>query len=221
MIITTIQQAKKHEDRVNVFVDNKLAFAIGKNQLLSMNLYKGKSISEADLKNFQSQADDEKLRERIYKYLTMRPRSIKETSDYLQYKVGLDEPEAQSQIDYFIGKGLLDDLHFTQWWLENRLQFKRYSLRQIHSELARKGIERNIIATVLKNFPQPLVLEKQYNNINFLLEKYLKKHAQLEERELKQKALQYILNKGYNYEDVKNLLNQRLAVYNQNTENSN
>lgn len=77
-------------------------------------------------------------------FLKFRPRSVKEVREKLSFK---DFPETvvKQVLDELSEQGLLNDEEFARSWAEGRLLSKKLGLRKIRSELALKGVSRDII----------------------------------------------------------------------------
>ena len=85
--ITDIRQAVKNENRVNVFVNKKYSFSLDVAQLVDLKLKVGAEITEEDLVEYKKLSEFGKLYQRTLEWLLIKPRSIKETRDYLWRKL--------------------------------------------------------------------------------------------------------------------------------------
>lgn len=77
-------------------------------------------------------------------FLKFRPRSVKEVRGKLVSK-GFPSETVQKVLEELQEQGLLNDEEFSRSWAEGRLNSKKLGLRKIRSELAQKGISRDII----------------------------------------------------------------------------
>ena len=84
--ITDLRQAVKNENRVNVFVNNKYSFSLDISQVVDFHLKKGLVISAEQLEEFKRASEFGKLYQRALEWVLVKPRSEKETYDYLYKK---------------------------------------------------------------------------------------------------------------------------------------
>ena len=85
--ITDIKQAVKNENRVNVFINDKYSFSLDIAQVVELGVKVGRIISEAELLEFKRASEFGKLYQRALEWVLIRPRSEKETRDYLYRKI--------------------------------------------------------------------------------------------------------------------------------------
>ncbi len=207
MIITQISQQKRAENKVNVFLDGAFWIGLTKNQLIAEGLYKGKEISIEQKINLEALANENKLFLKIQKFLSLRPRSIKETRDHLIYKKKMEPAEVETLIQKLVKQKYLDDASFTNWFVENRLNFSNYGVNKIKSELILKGISENIIEQVLSQLSR--TIEKiQEEKMKKLIERYKKNTKAPNEYQKMLKIKQKLVAKGFSYSEISRLFNQ-------------
>ena len=83
MIVTDLKQGLKNPNRVNVFIDGKFSFSLDVAQVVDYKLKKGVAISVEKLQELKSASEFGKLYQRTLEWVLMRPRSVKETRDYV------------------------------------------------------------------------------------------------------------------------------------------
>ena len=86
MKITDIRQAVKNQNRVNVFVDNEYSFSLDIAQLVDFKLKIGTELSQTDINKYQHASSYGKVYQRTLEWVLLRPRSVRETEDYLKKK---------------------------------------------------------------------------------------------------------------------------------------
>ncbi|MBI2420743.1 MAG: RecX family transcriptional regulator, partial [Candidatus Levybacteria bacterium] len=148
----------------------------------------------------QKNPADEELFARYFnsslRFLSFRPRSEKEITDYLLKKKL--SPEIIEKIKIKLSEyNLIDDKDFAQWWIEQRLRNKQRALRVIKMELRNKGITREVIENALSTFS----ISPDTESINKLIEKKLKRLDNPTEEDIK-KLYQSLVRKGFNFDDV-------------------
>jgi len=104
--------------------------------------------------------DFESLTIRALNLLSYRPQSVAEMKIKLK-RSGADQIIINQVIDDLIKRGVLDDLKFAAWWVEQRVKFRPRGNYALTQELAQKGIARDIIDSVLLSFAAELELAKK------------------------------------------------------------
>ena len=94
----------------------------------------------------QDQANNYALR-----LLSIRPRGARELADRLRKK-GAEEGTIEAVIAGLGSAGLVDDNKFARLWIESRMSLKPMGASRLRSELIAKGIDRDIIDSVLSTF---------------------------------------------------------------------
>ncbi len=87
MKITELKQGVKNPNRVNVFVDGKYEFSLDVTQVVDFKIKVGMEISPEQLLEFKKASEFGKLYQRALEWVLTRPRSERETRDYLNKKV--------------------------------------------------------------------------------------------------------------------------------------
>lgn len=205
--ITQIVPQKKNKDRFNIFLNDKFAFGVSNFTLLENNLKIGKDLSAADIEKITKKEELAKLIELATNYLSFRPRSEKEVTDYLIKKIASREnikwnQARESQLVPLVIAKLkkyeyLNDKDFAKWWLESRIRSRPRSLRQIKVELRKKGIDPEILESVSPQSLNEAEIAKK------ALSKKVKRWQMLSPVEFKKKVYQYLLSRGFDYEIVR------------------
>jgi regulatory protein len=82
------------------------------------------------------------------RFLQTRPRSIAEVRRYLAGK-GYNIELAEAAVGRLLALGMLDDEAFARAWLESRDRARPRGEPVLRRELAQKGIDREVVATLL------------------------------------------------------------------------
>lgn len=158
------------------------------------------------------------------KYLEIRPRSEKEIRDYLKIKIergikkgwleiGGQKSEVGGQIsvelyiDQVVDKlkkvDLINDAEFAKLWVESRS--KSRSARILKGELFKKGITRETVDAVFFE-----TLPSDENLLKKVAAKAFTKYQKLPSREAKQKLLAFLMRRGFDWEDVRGVVDELL-----------
>ena len=196
MNITAIKQQVKNPERVSVFVEGKYSFSLSLDELLAERLKQGQEVDELGIKRLKKISADGKLRMRALAWITSRPHSTREFTDYLRRKK-VEPEQVESLIVDFTGRGYLDDEYFAKWFAEGRRN-KSKSTRAITAELRSKGISPVTI--------QNIVSEDEKSLDKAALKVILNKLSKRPRYQDQEKLVRYLLSKGFNYGDIKEQL---------------
>lgn len=197
MTITNIKQQVKNSDRVSIFVDSKYSFSLSLSELLAAKIKVRQEISSVELKKFQQMSSDGKLRMRTLEWLMIRPRSARELKDYLHRKKASEELSEKLILE-FQNRGYQNDRAFAVWWVQGRRASKQRSARYIASELAAKGVAREIVAEVLA--------ENETTDVDTLRVLVAKKRQSVRYTADEQKLIEYLARQGYSFSLIKEVL---------------
>ena len=220
--ITDIKQGVKNPNRVNVFINGKYSFSLDVSQVADLKLKVGLEISEEELAEYKKDSEFGKLYQRTLEWVLIRPRSEKETRDYLYKKLRniLRGPSATNEergseaspitmgrservredyfeffdniIDRLLEKGYVDDAKFARYYVENRFVKKGISRKRLKMELIKKGISKEIIDEVLD----------VRNDEEEILKIIAKKRAKYDD----EKLIAYLCRQGFPYQLAQSLV---------------
>lgn len=191
--VSDIKQAVKNPNRANIFLDGKYSFSLDISQLAEFKLKIGQTITAEQLAIYKHASDFGKLYQRTLEWALTRPRSIKETRDYLVRRANsASRSSINDIIEKLLKKGYLDDRKFAEYYIENRFIKKGISRKRLTLELTKKGIAKPLIDELLA---QNLRTDEQE------IQKIIaKKRAKYDD----QKLIQYLIRQGFDYELSKN-----------------
>lgn len=193
-IVTAIKPAVKNENRVNIFIDEEFAFSLDISQAIDFKLKVGKSLEDAEIKKLKKASNFGKLYQRTLEWALSRPRSIRETRDYLKKKqfdkkdYGITDEDIEKVLQILIQKKYLDDQRFAEYYIENRFQKKGISKKRLKIELLKKGIDTGMVEETLAQSDRDEV--EEIKKIIF------KKRARYDD----EKLLGYLVRQGFDYE---------------------
>ncbi len=213
MKITSVEPQKKNPHRFNIFLDGQFAFGADEDLVVERRLVVGKEINKDDMEKLLSEAEVGKLVERVYGLLNVRYRSEREIRDYLKnlsFKRKLKEQDELSEVvvEALIEKlkirDLINDVRFAREWVEARRKSKKKGINALKAELFQKGINREIVDEVIGADKTDEMSEE--NLAKESLEKKLRIWKSLPEAEFKQKAIQFLMRRGFNYDIAKQVV---------------
>lgn len=178
--ITAIERQKKR-NYFNIFLDGRFALSLPAEYLARRMSFTGHQIKELeniDIKVGQELTDKQvkslvhisqfqRLLEKAINFISLRPRSEKEISEYLRKKAGHFDRKTVGQlvptsnreqggnklIEAVLARlrqlSLVNDFEFAKWWIEQRLAFRPKGRRALEMELRQKGVAEGLIGEVL------------------------------------------------------------------------
>lgn len=209
--ITSVESQKRNPKRFNLFLDGEFAFGADEDLVVNRRLVVGKIINPEELEKILFEAEVGKLMERMYRLWNVRARSEKEVRDYLRNlsfkrKVKGQAEISDSVIDLLISKlkqkRLLSDEEFAKAWVEGRRRSKKKGKVALKQELFQKGIDREIIDEVLDQTTN----EEEEELAKQALEKKIRTWRNLDSLELRTKAIEFLLRRGFEYGMVKGII---------------
>ncbi len=201
--------------RYNIFLDGEFAFGVDEDLIVNRRLVVGKIITPDGLQEILFEAEVGKLMERMYRWFAIRQHSEKEVREYfriknLEFRIKGKEQISQLVIDALIEtlkkKGMVNDLEFAKAWVEARRKSKQKGIRAIKAELFQKGIDKVIVDELLVHSSS--FMDQEEKIAREALEKKMRSWKNLEPREFRQKAVEFLLRKGFEYEIVKQVLDK-------------
>lgn len=202
MAVITAIKPQKRPGRFNIFLDNQYAFPLSAEAWVKANLKINQKLSANELKKLQNGDAEERLYDQALRFLSYRPRSEKELSDYLQKKGAV--AKAAGKIRRRLRKQhLLNDRDFAIWWVRQRSQFRPKGRQGLCWELRQKGISGEIIATVLFSEKKELMLARK------AAAKKLKAYQGLSFSERRQKLIGCLSRRGFSWEVIKKALAEK------------
>ena len=147
--ITAIKVQKRNHQRVSIYLDGEYAF--GLSRFVAGWLAPGRKLTEAEIEKLQKEDTYEIAFQKALQFINHRPRSIEETRRRLTEK-GFESEVIEATLNRLVDKTLLNDLAFSQLWIENRNTFRPRSNRLLAYELRLKGVSDDVIAQALESF---------------------------------------------------------------------
>lgn len=100
------------------------------------------------------------LTAKALRLLSYRPRSIREIKQRLA-KTNADTHTINRVINNLIDQNMLNDQEFARWWVDQRVKFRPRGNYALTQELVQKGLDRDIIDSVLLSFDAELALAEK------------------------------------------------------------
>ncbi len=196
MIITKIEQQKRHPDRVNIYLDGEFAFGWHKEVIRKFGLRKGDDLPSEIIDKLNSTEEFTLAKQKALRFLSYRMRSEKEI------RAKLIEKEFQTKtVDEVIKNlhslGLINDLEFASAFVHDLLLRKPAGQRLIRQKLLLKGIQPSIIQSILEKDiavnEQGLALQAARKQ----MQRYKAVNKKVDEKKIQQRVAQHLARRGF------------------------
>ena len=197
MQITGIEFQKRHDDRVNLYVDDEFYAGVSVELILKEQLKKGMEISKEELDQIILEDEKGSAFNKAVKYLSSTLKTEKQIKEYLKKKA-----YNPSTIEYVLDKlkeyKYLDDENYSRSFVLT--YSNKYGKLKLISALKSKGVSDRIIDSV---FSEDLELE---SNIRPIAEKYLKNKEKNPQTYMK--LSRFLYSRGYEFDEINRLINE-------------
>lgn len=197
--ITSIRP-QKNQKRINIYLDGKFGFGLDLENFVKLGLKVEQELTDRKIEEIVKKAELQKTLDKLLRFVTLRPRSEKEILGWFKRKK-VHESLQKELFNRLSHLDLADDVKFARWWVEQRLQFKFKSKREIVQELKNKGIGKDVISQILS---ESGIDEK--NIAKQLLEKKAYRWRNLGKREARRKMSEYLGRKGFGWGIIEKVL---------------
>lgn len=188
--ITAIEPQQKNPHRVNIYLNEEFAFGLA--AIVAAWLKVGQELSEEKIASLKVEDEREATYQKALHFLSFRPRTLAEVRQNLKRR-GISEPVIEETISRLRNAGLINDEAFARAWVENRNTFHPRSKRALRMELRRKGLNDEIVQTVLETQVDEAALAFE------AARKYAPRLASLEWAEFRQKLGGFLTRRGFSY----------------------
>lgn len=203
MSIITKIKPQKNKKRVNIYLDGKFGFGLDLDNFVKLGLKVEQELSEKQVATIVKKAEFQKTLDKLLRFATLRPRSEREILNWFRRKK-IHESLHKKLINKLKNLSILNDKKFSEWWVEQRIQFKSKSKREIIYELRQKGIKRAIIEkTISKMAINDLKAAQE------LFEKNRDRWEKLGKAGVRKKAWEYLARKGFSWDVVKKVISDK------------
>ncbi|MDF2700333.1 MAG: recX [Haloplasmataceae bacterium] len=177
-------------------------FKLTEDVLIKHNLYSNKVITAHDLALFNELVNYSKIYSSTLNFISFKMRSEKEVIEYLTEKHS-SEKQITEMIEKLKKLNYINDQIYSDAYVIYQFDSNKKGVKVIQDELLKKGIELPFINKSLDYIKPEMVI----NNINQLINYYLKVSKNKTIRKLKENLLRNLIVKGYEYEDIVTCIN--------------
>jgi len=142
--ITELRTGKRNEKRINIYLDGRFAFSLDAGVAEQEHLQVGQELSGDQAETLARNDQYQRGLNAAFRYLGYRPRSEAEVRERLLKRDFL--PEVVEEVTGRLKElGIVDDVAFARFWVENRESFRPRGRRLTGLELRRMGVGKEVI----------------------------------------------------------------------------
>ncbi len=199
MKISKIEVQKKNKKRSSIFINGEFKFGLTTEIIVKYGLKEGDEITDEDIKNLLLAEEKEYLKQRAYRLLRYRNRSIAEMKDRLT-KLGYEPDIVEMVINELKEEGILDDQKFVKGFASEYTELKPKGNIFILRELRKKKVDQSLIEEIIKERDEKGIIKTMLQ----------KKFPDYDKNDLKQKAkiMRYFLSRGFTLRTVYEVLGE-------------
>ncbi|MGI6255092.1 MAG: regulatory protein RecX [Acutalibacter sp.] len=188
----------RRKSLVQLYLDGEPGPKIDKEVFLLSRLKPGDTLSPEELEDLVERSDVRRAREKAMYLLEHRSHSKRELTEKVA-RSGASREAAQAAADRLEELGLIDDGAYARDLARELVERKRYGLRRVRQELARKGIRRELVEEILAPYGEDG--DSFRENMTQVLER---KYPQWREDEkTRRRAIAALQRLGYSYDQIR------------------
>ena len=195
--ITAITPQVKDKTRCNIYVDGRFCCGLTLETVVKNRLKVGQIVTQEQLEEMQLESEKHTALDKALHFLSATRKTEREIRTYLTKKGYLP-----AVVDYVIEKlrsyNFLNDEEYAEAYVESVAN--RKGGRLIRMELRQKGVSDEEIDAALETLDG----DTELTAATQILQKYMR--GKVCDRTTLQKAYQYLMSKGYDYETAKSAL---------------
>jgi regulatory protein len=206
MIITKIEQQKRHPGRVNIFLDDAFAFGLHKEVVVRFGLRRGDELTKETIDQITSSEEQTLARQKALQLLNYRMRSEHE----LRAKL-FDKEFPPDIIDRVVEElrtlGYINDDKFARALIHDAQLKQPTGKHRLQQKLRSKGIASAIINTVLaETFSEDDETAAALTAATKRLRHYSQSRKPVEPSELPKRIARYLAQRGFRWPSISAVL---------------
>jgi len=169
----------------------------------------GKQLTEEQIKEMKSESEVILAKEIAYRFISYKPRTLKEVSDKLKAK-GFQSDLVSKVVEELKNYGFINDLEYARNFVLNRSRSKTLGELALRRELLSKGISSEIVDEVLSEREN---LIDEFEIAFDLAQGKLKQIKSLKKRkkgrdEYKRRIYEFLLRRGFKFETINRVMRE-------------
>lgn len=202
--ITKLEVQKKHEDRVNIYLDDKFFMGVYKEIIYTKGIKNGQEIDEEILRDMLNEEMYIKAKNKALNILSRNDQSQKIIKEKLLNE--FDEDVVDKVLEFLKKYNFINDEILASKITNTNVNLNKYGKNKIKQNLHIKGIDKNIINKAVSNVDE----NKEFENAMYLAKKRYERIKNEEKSKVYRKIAQHLTYKGFEYDTVKRVLSKLL-----------
>jgi regulatory protein len=211
MRITKIENQKRHQNRKNVYAGEDFLIGLSDETLIRSGIRVGDEVSAERLKALQRTEELVMAKRAALRFLSHRPRTVREVRDKLREKEFSDDDIAVI-IDELTRSGLLDDAEFAHMYIRDALSLHAVGRLLLKKKLLLFGIDR---ATVDEALNTAFEGENPEGTALAAAQKYMKKsprsRTSIDKARARHRVAAFLGRRGYPWDVIQPVLKKLFA----------
>ena len=202
-----LKVVKKGKNDVTIQLDDDKYLILKLEVFLKSGLKKGDEISEDRFSFLIEQNKLFYIKQKAFRLLGRRQHSSSELRRKLWNK-DYEQKLIDEVIEDLSKNGYIDDTEFIRVFVAEKSKTKNWSRKRIKSELIKRGLDSKLIDKILSE----QYSESDFDNASTVAKKKVEvlTKRNLEKKELRTKLSTYLFSKGFDYELIKDVVDQIL-----------
>jgi|LSQX01.3.fsa_nt_gb regulatory protein len=201
VIITSAVKQKNNPDMISIYIDNKYAFSMPKEEYLKLNLYERNELTEEEIKKIREEINITAAKHNGIRMLYSKDRTEFEVRQKL-IRQGFDEDTAEGAVMQLKSMGYINDRLYAHKYISDRLKLKPKSKKALMYELQKKGINKEIITEVLDEF------EIDESLVAYRITKKRFSKYDISDPLIHRRIVSFLTHRGFSYEIINNVIKQ-------------
>lgn len=201
--ITKIELQKRNKNRVNVYVNEEFLFSCSAEIIYRYNLKSGENIDIPFIEKIIEEDNFIKCKNDSLKFMERSYKTEKQIYDKLLIK-GYDSKTIERVMSFLKEYNFIDDSKYVDMYIKEKSKLQ--GKNKIKYSLLQKGINESIIRNKLEymgsNTEAEALAKIAENKYNQLIKR------EDDKKKLYKKLGDFLIRKGYSYEDIKPILNK-------------
>lgn len=198
--VTALKEQTRNKERMNVYLEGRYAFSLPLH--LAAGLQEGSTLTEEEVENLLHQDTVSRAYQKAMHLLSYRPRSREEIRRRLERKQVAPEI-IDTVLEKLAKEGLVDDLEFARWWVENREGFRPRGRSLLHYELRRQGVDEETAVQALSGV-------EEEDSARRAAEKRAARFLNLDKETFRNRLSQFLRRRGFPYSVVQGVVSRML-----------
>jgi regulatory protein len=201
--ITKIETQKRNKNRVNIYLDDRYAFAINAELVYREGLKVNLEVDEEKLHNVSKKENLSKCKETALKIIERSYKTEKEIKEKLREK-GYDLDDILKVVEFLKEYNFINDESYIKMYIKDRLRSQ--GREKIKYALLRKGIDGDLVEEELNSIDKD---EERTVAIELAIKKYsVLVKSESDKYKLWNKLCRFLVGKGYNYSIAKEVVQE-------------